>query len=447
MGNPLSKYCVRDTTLPKKKTQKAQKTQKTQKPQKTPVSGTDSSAEALAQTDGVEAQPPVAPDVTEKDDIVVTETNKPASALFQRMSKRFSVLGNTVAGRKTQSIEHGLKTFPFPLTGEEKKFLIENEIPASEIKKLSIGVDVGGMGTIHMAEWKGQKVAIKEASADVEIYSRMKGCESVVPFYGVTYPPGLDKMCIVTKYADKGSLTWHLKVEYQNLTWDDKLRLATQISTGIADLHQKRIYHRDLHGGNILIDGQGKALLTDFGASRIMEYRVERNIKEYSLEEVPEAEGRSNYISKKITGLDSDQKSDNEKADEDHDPLIGIMAYIAPERFRNPKHFDAGCDIYSLGVLLWELTTGHSAFSRVPQDVHLAVAIMNGKRELPVEGTPAEYIDLYEKCWQTDPALRPSMDEILASLAKVRASMTPEQLAVTRTRDNTRYESGKLADL
>lgn len=45
--------------------------------------------------------------------------------------------------------------------------LLANEIPASEIEKLSIGVDAGGMGIIHVAEWKGTKIAIKEASSHV----------------------------------------------------------------------------------------------------------------------------------------------------------------------------------------------------------------------------------------------------------------------------------------
>ncbi|KAG0353564.1 kinase-like domain-containing protein [Gamsiella multidivaricata] len=443
MGNPLSKCCAQDTTVPEDN-----------------VATTDPGASTSALVDGqgsVESSPPVASYAPVKDNNAATSSNDTntntntttnnKSSFFKSISGRLSSLGQTLVGPKSRSIEQGFKTLPFPLTEDEKRILLANEIPSVEIKKLSIGVDAGGMGIIHVAEWKGQKVAIKEAATHVEIYSRMKGCDGVVQFYGVTFPPGLNKMCIVTKYADKGSLTWHLKVEYQNLTWDDKLRLATQISSGIARLHQEGIYHRDLHGGNILIDDQGNAMLTDFGASTIMEERVVRNIKRYALEEVPAVEGRSKFISKKITGLDGQddgaKKSGTVKKDDDDqdDPLIGVMAYIAPERFRNPKFFDAKCDIYSLGVLMWELTSGHSAFAKVPQDVHLAVAIMNGKRELSVDGTPTEYKALYEKCWHSDPAQRPSLDEILKTLAKVRASMTPEQLAVTRTRNNTHYES------
>ncbi|KAG9321587.1 hypothetical protein KVV02_001273 [Mortierella alpina] len=454
MGSPLSKCCREDTTdAPVPSTKKGQATASTG------TTGTaqaipSESTSALVDTSGQRIE---ATNAATKSSSLTPSTKTPRN-VFKRISTQISTLGN----QKNRSIEQGLKTLPFTLTEEEKRILLANEIPASEIKKLSIGIDAGGMGVIHMAEWKGQKVAIKEASSQViskeasvhdfcsciSNAGRMKGCEGVIPFYGVTFPPGLDKMCIVTKYAEKGSLTWHLKVEYQNLTWDDKLRLATQISSGIARLHEEGIYHRDLHGGNILIDEKGNAMLTDFGASTIMEERVVRNVQEYAIVEAQTVEGRSKFISKKIVGLDVHENNGKQSGDTKRDaegdrgdPLIGVMAYIAPERFRNPKFFDAKCDIYSLGVLLWELTTGHPAFSKVPQDVHLAIAIMNGKRELPVEGTPTEYKALYERCWQTEAALRPSLPEILETLAKVRASMTTEQLAVTRSRSNTQYDS------
>ncbi|KAG0055318.1 hypothetical protein BGZ83_008957 [Gryganskiella cystojenkinii] len=446
MGNPLSKCCATDTTVPKNKTNA--------------VAPITAPTDALGQPHP-EGETPVATYAPPKDNgiVAVKSETTDGPTFFQRALTRFSSLANTMARPKTISIEQSLRTFPYPLTEDERKVLLANEIPASEIKDLSIGVDAGGMGIIHFAEWKGIKVAIKEASAHVEIYSRMKGCEGVVQFYGVTFPPGLDKLCIVTKYADKGSLTWHLKVEYQNLTWADKLRLAIQISSAIARLHQEGVYHRDLHGGNILIDDQGNAMLTDFGASTVMEERVARNKDLYAIEVAPVKDGETKFVSQKITGLEGHQtlsagasttnsstktKKANINSPEDDgtdDPLIGVMAYIAPERFRNPRHFDARCDIYSLGVLMWELTTGHSAFAKVPQDVHLAVAIMNGKREISIEGTPAAYKALYEKCWDSDPEKRPSMEEILSTLVRVQESMTPEQLAMKRTRNNVRYDS------
>ncbi|KAF9152206.1 hypothetical protein BGX21_005785, partial [Mortierella sp. AD011] len=62
------------------------------------------------------------------------------------------------------SLTQGLEKDNIRLTEAELKVLLANEIPASEIDNISIGVDSGGMGVIHVAEWKGVKVAIKEAS-------------------------------------------------------------------------------------------------------------------------------------------------------------------------------------------------------------------------------------------------------------------------------------------
>ncbi|KAF9319374.1 hypothetical protein BG003_009327 [Podila horticola] len=360
----------------------------------------------------------------------------------------------TVAVPKSLTLAQGLETTGITLSDEERKVLLSNEIPASEIEKLSIGVDAGGMGIIHVAEWKGIKVAIKEASPhvickEVEIYSRMKGCEGVVLFYGVTYPPGLDKLCIVTKYAENGSLSWYLKVAFNKLNWEHKLVLATQITHSIARLHQEGIYHRDLHGGNILIDEQGNAMLTDFGASTVMEERVVRSIDEYAIATLTTPQGGSRFFSQKFpdvsdsgsagssptNSLEVSGKSGSGKIS-GNDPLIGVMAYIAPERFRNPSYFDARCDVYSLGVLLWELTSGHSAFARSPQDVQLAISILNGKREEAVEGTPAEYQVLYERCWDPSPEARPTLDEILTTLERVKGSLSEEQLAITRERNS-----------
>ncbi|KAF9286963.1 hypothetical protein BGZ68_002393 [Mortierella alpina] len=353
--------------------------------------------------------------------------------------------------QKFLSFAQELERSPSPLSDADIKVLISNEIPASEIKNLSIGIDAGGMGIIHFAEWKGIKVAIKEASAqviskEVEIYSLMQGYEGVVQFYGVTYPPRLNKLCLVTKYAENGSLSWHLKTAFHKLTWSNKLTLATEIASSVAHLHQEGIYHRDLHGGNILIDATGKAMLTDFGASTVIEDRVVRNLDGFAIATVITPAGQSKFVSEMLPGSNACDGEEHDKPDDGGKqvPLIGVMAYIAPERFRKPQHFDARCDIYSLGVLLWELTSGHSAFSKMPQDVQLAVSILNGKREQAVEGTPDLYRELYERCWESDPELRPSLDEILSTLDVVRSRLTEDELAVTRERNSTHGDTDSI---
>ncbi|KAG0056476.1 hypothetical protein BGZ83_004734 [Gryganskiella cystojenkinii] len=441
---------------------------------------------------------PVIPDNTEQQLTGISSASKKTSSRFPGIRKTFSsfwsqkkrekhgIPGSFAEQRqhpKSLSLAQGLlREETIELSAEDRKLLLANEIPASEIEKLSIGVDAGGMGIIHVAEWKGIKVAIKEAQAqviskEVEIYTRMIGYEGVVRFYGVTYPPGLNKLCIVTKYAENGSLSWHLKTGFNKLTWADKLSLATQIASSVGRLHEKGIFHRDLHGGNILIDEAGNAMLTDFGAST-MEERVGWAVGEFAIKTMTTPEGTSKFVSERFpnmkkvldeseasksnpvdysnsnssdgrkdnkecnseskgaaTSLAAGQKHDFDNEDQAYEPLIGVMAYIAPERFRNPRYFDARCDIYSLGVLLWELTSGYGAFAKVSQDIQLAVSILNGKREDPVEGTPEKYQHLYEQCWDPIPDKRPSMTEILSTLAQVRAELSEEQLAVTRERN------------
>ncbi|KAF9919977.1 hypothetical protein FBU30_010298 [Linnemannia zychae] len=456
MGNTLTKCCTEDVNLRKRRDRlsKASPTLRVVNNDSSSTNQDEIELPAPAITSSTSVQPE---ETTTSNTLDNSKTSSRKSIAFlKQISSSFSKKPASASNSKSLSLEQGLEQhFPFPLTPEERKVLLQNEIPSSEIEKLSIGVDGGGMGIIHVAEWKGIKVAIKEAALDVitkevEIYSRMKGCDGVVQFYGVTYPPGLDKLCIVTKYAEFGSLSWYLKVEYHKLDWSRKLHMATQVANAMMRLHQEGIYHRDIHCGNVLVDAQGNAMLTDFGASTVMEKRVAKTMNDYEVQTVTTADGASKYTSRKMPSAEELSASTSgdctsskkPKCEAKKDPLIGVMAYIAPERFRNPREFDARCDIYSLGVLFWVFSSGHPPFAGVVQDVPLVVSILNGQREQPVEGTPPKYQELYERCWDADPAKRPTLDEIMDTLAKVRESMTPEELAVTRTRPERVSEDG-----
>lgn len=155
MGNPLSKCCAEDTTVSRKKIAITKSTRTSNGVKTTTIASSSTAASSTAASSSHE---PVASYVPSKDDV----STKDAS-FFHRVSGSIA----SITGNRTRSIEQGLKDFPYPLTEEERKVLLANEIPASEIKKLTIGVDAGGMGIIHVAEYKGIKVAIKEASVQV----------------------------------------------------------------------------------------------------------------------------------------------------------------------------------------------------------------------------------------------------------------------------------------
>ena len=96
----------------------------------------------------------------------------------------------------------------------------------------------------------------------------------------------------------------------------------------------------------------------------------------------------------------------------------GMLAYVEPQCYKNGGYIrDKKSAIYSLGVLLWEITSGYPPFSKIP--VHnLVYKIASGFREQPIINTPSAYVSLYQKCWNDDSNLRPTIDDIFDVLEK-----------------------------
>jgi serine/threonine protein kinase len=83
--------------------------------------------------------------------------------------------------------------------------------------------------------------------------------------------------------------------------------------------------------------------------------------------------------------------------------IFGVLTYTDPQAFisRRDKNnriiysLNKKSDIYSIGILLWEITSGRPPFSDEPYDVALAVEISQGLREKPIPNTPEDYVKLY----------------------------------------------------
>ncbi|PKY23168.1 kinase-like protein, partial [Rhizophagus irregularis] len=126
---------------------------------------------------------------------------------------------------------------------------------------------------------------------------------------------------LIMEYADGGDLRKYLECNFTKLTWDDKFRLAYQIAEGIKYLHGENIFHRDLHSKNIVMH-KGEAKIIDLGIAKSAE--TETNI---------------------------------------HSGVFGMIAYIDPKVLENCSYkYDEKSDIYSLGVLMWELSSGCPPF-------------------------------------------------------------------------------------
>ncbi|RGB34932.1 hypothetical protein C1646_742528 [Rhizophagus diaphanus] len=195
----------------------------------------------------------------------------------------------------------------------------------------------------------------------------------------------MKKYYLVLEYADSDTLNTYLNNHFDELNLNDKLRLAFQLASAVECIHCCGIIHRDLHAKNILVH-QKNIKLADFG------------------------------LSKKI----SEESSNVNK-------VFGVVPYIDPKSLDDQKYkLNEKSDIYSIGVLMWQISSGRQPFKDkgFDYDVQLSIAIINGLREEIIDETPVEYSNLYKECWKYEPNNRPSIQKVVLAL---RAIISPEQ--------------------
>ncbi|RIB22646.1 kinase-like domain-containing protein [Gigaspora rosea] len=98
----------------------------------------------------------------------------------------------------------------------------------------------------------------------------------------------------------------------------------------------------------------------------------------------------------------------------------GLPAYVDPQCYAQPgKKPDKKSDVYSLGTIFWELTSGTASFEYAINSLAICVQILQGYRHDTILGTPHNFAELYKKCWDYDPQKRPTTNKILETLDKI----------------------------
>ncbi|KAJ0914823.1 putative protein kinase TKL-CTR1-DRK-2 family [Helianthus annuus] len=253
---------------------------------------------------------------------------------------------------------------------------------------LQIGerIGIGSYGEVYRSEWNGTEVAVKkfmnqdisgdaltQFKGEIEIMLRLRHPNVVLFMGAVTRPPNLS---ILTEFLPRGSL--YKLLHRTNVQLDEKrrMRMALDVAKGMNYLHTSNpvIVHRDLKTPNLLVDKNWVVKVCDFGMSRMKHHT---------------------FLSSKSTA--------------------GTPEWMAPEVLRNEPATEK-CDVYSFGVILWELATLRVPWTEL-NSMQVVGAVGFQYRHLDIPETVDPVVArIITDCWHPEPQCRPSFKEIIARL-------------------------------
>ncbi|RHZ43516.1 hypothetical protein Glove_1033g18 [Diversispora epigaea] len=281
-------------------------------------------------------------------------------------------------------------------------------IPYDRFKNVK-QIGKGGFGTIHYARWidgfirkwdienqqwkrwyENLEVALKkfdnfvnfdDVLNEMEIHLKTWSVYSPsIRFYGITQDPETHSYMMVLQYAKDGNLRQYLKNNFNNINWKQKLHNLWQLSLGLMKIHELDIVHQDFHPGNILLpDFESDLRISDFGLSKLIG-----------------------------TNPNNPEKKN----------IFGVLPYIAPEVLSGEREYTKAADVYSCGIIAYEMVTGFPPYPDIPHDNDLALKICNGLRPKIPFHTPKLITRIIMRCWDARVTYRPTFKELEDKLWK-----------------------------
>ncbi|XP_034549857.1 mitogen-activated protein kinase kinase kinase 13 [Notolabrus celidotus] len=246
------------------------------------------------------------------------------------------------------------------------------EVPFEEISELQ-WLGSGAQGAVFLGKFRSEEVAIKKVreqkETDIKPLRKLKH-PNIISFKGVcTQAPCY---CIIMEYCAQGQLYEVLRAG-RKVTPRLLVDWASGIASGMNYLHLHKIIHRDLKSPNVLVTHNDTVKISDFGTSK--------------------------ELSDKSTKMS----------------FAGTVAWMAPEVIRN-EPVSEKVDIWSFGVVLWELLTGEIPYKDVDSSA-IIWGVGSNSLHLPVPSTcPDGFKILMKQTWQGKPRNRPSFRQILLHL-------------------------------
>ncbi|OHS94246.1 hypothetical protein TRFO_39576 [Tritrichomonas foetus] len=250
-----------------------------------------------------------------------------------------------------------------------------------------LGVGLVGLTSLSKENSSGRVVAIKHLTTinsrkmeelfmnEFAIIANVKH-PCILPFLGfiTSAHHGAIPPALVSVYMENGSLDKVLKDQsIQKWTMTRKIKVLIGIAEGMKYLHNKHIIHRDLKPANILLNENYDAFVSDFGLSQFIPQR----------------------------------------------DFGGTPLYLAPEVIRRDE-FNEKVDVYSYGVILFQVMTGIRPFADESNIENLMIRVADGERPEIPENVPKELTNLISKCWSDNIDERPSFNEISSILSNLK---------------------------
>ncbi|CAG8523490.1 5637_t:CDS:2, partial [Dentiscutata heterogama] len=223
---------------------------------------------------------------------------------------------------------------------------------------------------------KHEDIYLTEKYVAIKIFKEIDSNENVIKFLGVSKGFYKNFYSVVLEYCGENNLSQVLK-EVSKKDWICKINMAKGLANGLKFVHAEKIILCNLSSKNI-ISHNDKLVIADFSSAMSPNSKTKPTIK--------------------IT-------SEN-------------VAYVDPNSFNHTNKFNESSDIYSLGVILWEISSGRPAFFNHELDIDkLKESLIRGKRESHINFTPVDFIELYSDAWNKNN--RPQIRDVISCLDEI----------------------------
>ena len=299
--------------------------------------------------------------------------------------------------------------------------------------KISESIGAGGMGEVYLATdtVAGRKAALKllplRFTGDAERLKRFE--QEARAVVGLNHP----NVVTVYEIGEENSIhyiaseliegeTLRDRLTRGSLQLSEALDVAIQIASALTAAHRAGIVHRDIKPENIMLRPDGYAKVLDFGIAKLAE------------QELPMSMPKDEALLLVETNLGS---------------VLGTVRYMSPEQARG-GHINKSTDIWSLGVVLYEMVIGHAPFSGdTPKEVMSSIL----EKEPPplssyIKHTAAELQQIISKTLRKDRAQRyRDAHELLQALKRFRHKLEVEGELKRAAAAHSWYRRGALAAL